>query len=86
MKIERQITEAIWQYRQEHFGEWPDKICMTQTAYNELVAECSPHLIAYADKSEDTMYGIPIEVIQDSPCGYVCAGSKLHRVVRDDGT
>ena len=78
-----QIREAVFKY-EASTGYPPEKITMHQKVYEALKDECArlnhPAFIMF-NHEQDRLFGIPVEVIADSPDGYVCAGGTMERVV-----
>ena len=83
MKISQQIYFMIQKY-EAITGNFPEEITLNQHVYDLLVQEENPQLITYANKQQDTLWGIPLRVIADSDAGYVCIGPGMGRVVYDE--
>ena len=77
--VTESIREAIWQHCNGNLRPI-EKISMSQSVWEQVLWECSPELMTYADKTPDTLFGIPIDVVPDSPNGYVCIGGDLRAV------
>ena len=73
------IREAIWRYCNGNVRPI-EKISMNQSVWEQVLWEGSPCLLTNADKTPDTLFGIPIDVVPDSPNGYVCIGGDLRAV------
>lgn len=78
-----QIIQAIFAY-EAGVGHMPEKISINQSVYEALKEEQSRYVVAqftaYVNNGQDYFAGIPVEVIADSPDGYVCVGGDLRAV------
>ena len=79
--ILRQIQKGIDEYT-EKTGSYPDKITLTGGAWHALIEAASHLVIIHADDSPSTLYGYPIEIVDDDPDGCVCVGGNVRRVNR----
>lgn len=77
--VTESIREAIWQHCNGNLRPI-EKISMSQSVWEQILWEGCPELRAYADKRPCTLFGIPVDVVPDSPNGYVCIGGDLHAV------
>ena len=77
--VTESIREAIWQHCNGNLRPI-EKISMSQSVWEQVLWEGSPSLLAHADKTSCTLFGIRIDVVPDSPNGYVCIGGDLRAV------
>lgn len=81
--ILRQIQMGINEYV-ETTGIRPAKITLTDRAWHALLESASNYLVInHADGSPPTLYGYPIEIVNDEPDGCVCIGGNVRRVNRE---
>lgn len=78
----RQIQKGIDDYTAVT-GLPPKKISVSGKAWDAILEAAATLIMIHADQSPDTLYGIPIEIVPDSPDGYVCIGTDLRRVNRE---
>ena len=80
--ILRQIQMGINEYVKTT-GIRPDKITLTDRAWHALLESASCYLVInHADGRPPTLYGYPIEILDDDPDGYVWVGGNVRRVNR----